>query len=189
MGQYSWYVLEEPEYTAECWDEVMKGREDASYTPAQACAYEARPIDKGMWIGLEDFAPDVMEMLKSMNIGLEPINRTLAWANENGFAQGGEWEAVALQYLRSYENRWTTWVTPEAHESITRAMLSLAGPAYTPTSTPPTPVPTFPPATPTPTPAAARNLAPNPSFENGAPFVARWTPQARGTDATFDWKL
>ena len=27
MGQYSWYVLEEPEYTAECWDEVMKGRE------------------------------------------------------------------------------------------------------------------------------------------------------------------
>ena len=58
-------------------------------------------------------------MLRKMEVGLEPLNRTLAWAEENGVE---DWNEVAVYYLKSYEDRWKIWVTPTAYERIKEAL-------------------------------------------------------------------
>ncbi len=127
MGAYDWYVLEEPPYSEECWEKVTAAREDESLRPVdEACAYETLPLEKLAHSGLLDKAPDVVEMLRKMNVGLEPINETLAWAKENG-VEAGAWEAAAIYYLQNYEDRWKNWVTPEAYDKIKKAMGEFSG--------------------------------------------------------------
>ncbi len=64
-------------------------------------------------------APDVAEMLRKMMVGLEPLNETLAWAKENDVQ---DWDQAAVYYLENNENRWKTWVTPEAYENIKQSL-------------------------------------------------------------------
>ena len=120
MGMYDWYVLEEPEYTDSCWEEVIKGRADETYTPKEACAYETLPIDKGIHSSLPDLAPDVVDMLKKMNVGLQPINVTAAWAVENDIQS--DWEKAAIYYLQNYEDRWTTWMPDNQVQKVKDAL-------------------------------------------------------------------
>ena len=120
MGAYDWKVLEEPAYTAECWAEVMKGYNDTSYTPKQACAYETLPVEKGINKNMLTKAPDVVDMLKKMNVGLEPLNKTAAWAVENDIK--GDWEKAAVYYLKTYEDRWTTWMPADAAQKVREAL-------------------------------------------------------------------
>ena len=136
MGAYDWYVLDEPAYSDECWRRVLAAATGESATPEQACAYETLPIDALAHSGLEQKAPGVVEMMIKMNVGLEPLNQTLAWAVENDVADAGDWERAAVHYLRIFEDRWSTWVTHEAYERIKEALdaastTSLPSPAGT----------------------------------------------------------
>ena len=120
IGAYDWHILEEPPYGIECWEKVTAGSEDASLRPIdQACAYENLPVEKLAYAGLQEKAPEVVEMLKKMNVGLGPLNETLAWASENGVV---DWEQAAIHYLESYEDRWKSWVTTQAYEEIMEAL-------------------------------------------------------------------
>jgi len=120
MASYQWHILEEPPYNAACWDNIAAAREDTSLRPIdQACAYETIPIDKLAHEGLLGKAPDVEEMLREMNVGLDPLNDTLAWASEN---EVEDWEEAGIYYLQNYEDRWRTWVTPEAYDKIKKAL-------------------------------------------------------------------
>ena len=85
----------------------------------QACAFEDAPIEKIAHEALLRKAPDVVDMLRRMNVGLEPINQTLAWANDN---EVEDWGRAAVYYLRTYNDRWKAWVTPEAAERIETAL-------------------------------------------------------------------
>jgi len=58
-------------------------------------------------------------MLKKMVIGLEPINRTAAWAKAH---EVQNWEDAAIWYLQNFEERWKQWVTPEAYEKVKAAL-------------------------------------------------------------------
>ena len=60
-----------------------------------------------------------MEMLRKMNVGFDPLNDILAWANEN---EVEDWEETGIYYLQNYEDRWQTWVTPQAYERIKQAL-------------------------------------------------------------------
>ncbi len=120
MGVYDWQILEEPPYSSECWGAVTAASEDASLRPIdRACAYETLPIDKLAHSSLQQKAPDVVEMLKKMNIGLDPLTKTLAWAEE---FQVEDWGQVAVYYLQTFGDRWPAWVTPKAQEQIERAL-------------------------------------------------------------------
>jgi glycine betaine/proline transport system substrate-binding protein len=119
MGAYEWTVLEEPPYSEACWAEVTKGQDDPSYTPKQACAYETLPIDKLVHKGMLDKAPDVVEMLKKMNVGLQPINVTAAYTVANFEAQ---WDKAAIYYLQNYEDRWTTWMPADNVKKVKDAL-------------------------------------------------------------------
>ena len=123
MGAYDWYVLEEPEYNKELWDEIIAAKDDPSLRPlSEACAYESLPIDKGFHKSLKEIAPDVREMLMKMNVGLQPVNVTAAWALEN---EVQDWSLAAHYYLKNYEERWKTWVTDDAYNKIKAALAEI----------------------------------------------------------------
>ena len=121
MGKYEWSIVEEPKYTDSCWDKVIAGKEDESLRPIEeACAYEAVSPVVGINAGLRDRAPEVVAMLEKSNIGLQPVNVIAAWAKDNEIA--GEWDKAALQYLKLYENRWTTWMPADKVKLVKEAM-------------------------------------------------------------------
>lgn len=122
MGAYEWQVLEEPAYTDQCWQQVIAAATGESPSPEQACAYETLPIDALAYAGLVKKAPDIVQMMEKMNVGLEPLNQTLAWAVRNGVVASGDWERAAVYYLQTFEHRWRTWVTDEAYERIKDAL-------------------------------------------------------------------
>ena len=125
MGAYDWHVLEEPPYNVECCEKVTAASEDKSLRPIdQACAYESFPIDKLAHKDLLSEAPDVVDMLRKMVVGLQPINDTLAWADKNKVE---DWEEIARYYMQTYEDRWTIWVTPEAYEKIKQTLEETSG--------------------------------------------------------------
>ncbi len=123
MGLFEWQVLEEPSYSNECWEEVAKGQDDRSYTPKQACAYETLPIDKGVTKTLPDRASDVYEMLKKMVVGLDAINKTAAWSNENDVQ---DYSKAAVYYLQNFEDRWTTWMPSDKVKKVKEALAKSA---------------------------------------------------------------
>ena len=121
MGKYDWNILEEPAYSDACWDKVIAAADDSSLRPISgACAYEALSPINGIWGGLREKAPDVVAMFEKMNVGLEPINVIAAWAKDNEI--GGEWDKAAIQYLKVYEDRWTTWIPADKVKLVKEAM-------------------------------------------------------------------
>ena len=120
MGKYEWTVIEEPAYNAACWGEVIKGRDDASYTPNEACAYEEYPVGKGISSGLREKAPEIVSMLEKMNIGVDAMNKTAAWASDNDIQ--GNWEKAAIYFLETYEDRWTSWMPQENADKVKEAL-------------------------------------------------------------------
>jgi glycine betaine/proline transport system substrate-binding protein len=117
---YSWHVLEEPAHTTACWNQVIAAADSAAADPPEAaCAYENLPIDKLAHAGLPEKAPELVEMLKAMVVGLEPLNSTMAWSEENNVEDKAK---VAVYFLQNYEDRWRDWVTPEAHRKIKDAL-------------------------------------------------------------------
>lgn len=121
MGAYDWWILEEPPYDAAVWDKITAARDDKSLRPiAEAVAYDSPPIDKGVHKDLKDKASDVYELLKKMNVGLKPINKTAAWAVETDIQ--GEWEKAAIYYLRTFEDRWSTWMPDKNFKKVKDAL-------------------------------------------------------------------
>ena len=119
-ASYQWYILEEPPYTSECWEKVIAAIEaDGAPLNGQPCAYQNLPIEKLAHAGLQEKAPEVVDMLKAMVVGLEPLNKTMAWSQEHDVQ---DWEKAAVYYLKSYEDRWRSWVTPEAYDKVKKAL-------------------------------------------------------------------
>ena len=123
IGMYDWYILEEPGYTKEVWDKVHAAYENKDLRPIdEACAYPADSVDKVCHIGLFTKAPDVVAMLTRMVVGLDPLNKVLAWTSENDIQ---DYEKTAVRYLRNYEDRWQTWVTEDAYKKVKAALAKM----------------------------------------------------------------
>ena len=121
MGAYDWWILEEPPYNEAVWEKITAAREDKSLRPlSEAVAYETLPVDKGVHKTLKDKAPDIYDLFAKMDIGLQPINVTAAWAVENNIQ--GEWEKAAIYYLRNYEDRWSTWMPDKQFKKVKEAL-------------------------------------------------------------------
>ena len=122
MGMYDWYVLEEPEYDADVWAQIIAAKDDDSLRPlSEACAYETVPIDKGYHKTLPDIAPDIKTMMDKMMVGLDRLNRTAAWSKEN---EVQDYTEAAIWYLNEYESTWKSWVTNDAYSKIKDALAS-----------------------------------------------------------------
>lgn len=54
-----------------------------------------------------------------MVVGLEPLNKTMAWPAENDVEDR---EKIGFYFLQNYEDRWPSQVAPEAHRKIKDAL-------------------------------------------------------------------
>ena len=116
MGMYDWYILEEPEFDTDVWDNILAAVDDDSLRPIDAaCAYEAVSPINTVWGGLRDIAPDAVTVIDKMNIGLEQTNKASAWVKEN---EVQDWGEAAIWYMGQYESLWKTWVTTDAYNKI-----------------------------------------------------------------------
>ena len=117
---YDWYVLREPGYSAECWSRIIAAKEDPSLRPIDgACAYETVPINTLVSSAMNDKAPDVVDLLKKMFVGVDALSDVVGWFAENELE---DYRDAAVYFLGRYEDRWTGWVTEDAAAKIRLAL-------------------------------------------------------------------
>ena len=120
MGMYDWYVLEEPEYDEDVWNNIYAALEDESLRPvAEGCEYPSKPLANIIWSGLRDKAPDVVAFFEKYVIGLDRVNKAAAWSLENEIS---DYEKTAIWFLREYDSLWKTWVTTDAYNKVKNAL-------------------------------------------------------------------
>lgn len=122
MGAYDMIQLEEPEYSDECWAEIEKVL-DGEMAPEDisekgGCAFDTFAIHKGIYAGLQDIAPDVVEFLKKMNVGTDPLNKTAAYMEQND----AEPEEAALWYFETFPERWHSWLPEDIAAKVEQAL-------------------------------------------------------------------
>ena len=82
----------------------------------------AFPVDNVFTLIASDFAKDadqgVLDYLKKRSWGNDTVNKMMAWMTDNQ-ATG---EEGAREFLRTHEEMWTQWVSPEAAEKIKSAL-------------------------------------------------------------------
>jgi ABC-type proline/glycine betaine transport system substrate-binding protein len=124
MGQFDWYILKEPTWTQECWDEVIKGSESDTYVPAQACAYSNLPLNKLVSSGLKDKAPEAYEFLKKMQMNLDRAETTMSWAEEQDIKEITDMRVVA-HYIRTYTDNVKSWLSDDEWKKVDEALKDL----------------------------------------------------------------
>ena len=122
MAGRDWYPLEEPDYAADVWKEVVESAAEEAPV-GRACAWDVNTVHKIAHSRLMAKAPDVVEMLKNMEIPVQLFNQILFQRDrEQGLPR--DFRDTALYFLIHHPDQWQGWVTPEAREKI---MAFLAG--------------------------------------------------------------
>jgi len=120
IGLYDMVRLEEPPYTEECWAEMEKSKGDdrevalEDTPPSAGCAYESFDIHMGVNGEFAERNPEVVEFLKKVTIGTDPLNKTSAYMT----AEETTADDAAMWYFENYEDTWKTWLTDEQYEKV-----------------------------------------------------------------------
>lgn len=109
MGTYDMTMLDEPLYTAACWDE-----NEGDF----ACHYPDALVRIAVHHTVMDRAPDFVEFLKQYETTLDQTNEMLAVME----AEGGDAKTAALWFLHEYEPLWTSWLAPEIAAKVKAAL-------------------------------------------------------------------
>ncbi|MDD3627603.1 MAG: glycine betaine ABC transporter substrate-binding protein [bacterium] len=116
MGAYDWMIVEEPPYNPEVWAKILEASENKELRPLkEACAYQSFSIEKIATKNFQKKAPDLCDMLKKMNLGIDNLNKTLGWVQKNHIKN---WDTAAVYYLNNFEDVWKEWVSPAAYKKI-----------------------------------------------------------------------
>jgi glycine betaine/proline transport system substrate-binding protein len=107
-NEYGGFVrLEEPAYSAECWDHMSSVDEAEDIT--QACEYSDADVLIAVRTELLESAPDVVAFLEKWTLSDEAVNALLGRLDETG----DDYEDVAAWWMQQSQE-WTGWVSPEA---------------------------------------------------------------------------
>ncbi len=103
-------MLEEPEYTDECWEKIFSG--------TVGCAYPLNDVHIATTPELAEDAPEVIEFLKNTETTVDQINAALSHMQETDATP----EDAALWFLREYEDHWTAWVPDDVAERVNESL-------------------------------------------------------------------
>ncbi len=122
MGAYDLIKIKEPEYTDACWIEIERILKNniplSQVTEKAGCAYRDFAVHKGIYAGLKERAPEIVDFLQKMNVGTVPLNQT-ALAMEKGKQEP---EDAARWFLEHYPERWQSWIPEEVAKRVKKAM-------------------------------------------------------------------
>jgi len=101
-------LLDEPEWSQECQDAIDQAIEgDITQAPEEAaCAFAGGDVEKGIWPGLQDAAPEAVAFLERMHVGDDPMNQALAYME----LEDVEPAEAALWYFEQYADDWRGWI-------------------------------------------------------------------------------
>lgn len=122
MTGHDWFALEEPEYSKDVWDGVLR----AAVVPdgkrlTEACAYMETGVYKVVHKNLINKAPDVFGMLQKMSIDIELLNQIMMSEPEDGNGIG-VMRKKAITFLKQYPEKWQTWVPAKIRRRIELAL-------------------------------------------------------------------
>jgi glycine betaine/proline transport system substrate-binding protein len=118
-GVYDLVQLEEPEWNEDCQaatDEALADEIDPGEAGEElGCAQPSGEVGIGGWAGLEDEAPEVLELLRAMDgFGVDTMNDLTAYME----LEGVEPNEVAVHFYEEYEDIWRDWVDGEVEERL-----------------------------------------------------------------------
>ncbi|MEX2425230.1 MAG: ABC transporter substrate-binding protein [Thermomicrobiaceae bacterium] len=116
-GQLDLTLIEEPEYTDECWEEVQAAVEEER-TPETSCAWPITEAVIASTSAFADEAPDIIAFLEEFNTSEPQISATLSYMAENEV----DADEAALWFLDEYEDMWTEWVPEDVVENVQDAL-------------------------------------------------------------------
>lgn len=112
IGLLDLTILEEPEYTDECWEQIFSGED--------ACAYPVAEIHKATTPEFAENAPAVIEFITEMSTTNDQVNAALTHMFESEATP----DDAAIWFLNEYQDVWTAWVPEDVAE---RVLASLEG--------------------------------------------------------------
>ena len=122
IGVYDYVQLDEPEFDEEVWSQIEKaaleGEIDASEVD-EACGYMEHAIHTGIHAELKDRAPEVIEFLENMNVGMDALNETAAYM----VTEEVEAEEAAIWYLENFQEKWRSWVPDDVEQRLEEALI------------------------------------------------------------------
>lgn len=107
MGMYDMTMLEEPEYSDECWETDF------------ACGFPNVSVRVGVSSKLPEIAPELVPFLENYITTLEETNDIVKYFEEDAnrdFDQTSKW------FLEEYEDMWTDWVPEDVAEKVKSAI-------------------------------------------------------------------
>ena len=111
LGKFDMVMLEEPEYTDECWDHLMNNLDD----PEMACAYPPSVVNI---MANAEFAENVpaavTDFLTSYETTSQQVSDLLSYMQENGSMPS----EAAMRFLETETDTWTSWVPTEVAERV-----------------------------------------------------------------------
>ena len=102
--------LEEPEYTEECWAQIMSGEE--------ACAYKVNDVNIATTPEFAESETEVVEFLTNAETTVDQINAALSYMRDTD----AEPYEAALWFFSEYEDVWTDWVPEDVAERVQTAL-------------------------------------------------------------------
>lgn len=122
FGQLNLTMLEEPEYTEECWDEVMAAMSE-DRAADEACHYPAVPVHVSVHADFPDLAPDYVEFLGNVEMTMDQVSEILLYMHENDVdAHEG-----AMWWMNENEDIWSDWLPDDIEENVKEAMENQQG--------------------------------------------------------------
>jgi ABC-type proline/glycine betaine transport system substrate-binding protein len=119
MGTYDMVLLEEPEFTQDCWNEIAQYVEGTisldEVTENAGCAFETTGIHKGVNAGLQERAPEVTEFLAKMELPTPLLNELAAYMAADDQIDADD---TAVYFLKNHPELWTKWVSEDTAAEI-----------------------------------------------------------------------
>ena len=112
-GMVDLTLLEEPEYTDECWDGIEQALE-ADEPIDEACAWPVTEAVISVTSDFADEAPDVIAFLEQFTTDESHISDALAYMGEND----ADPDDAALWFLEEYDDLWSPWVPDDVAERV-----------------------------------------------------------------------
>lgn len=123
LEMYKWHILEEPPYSKEIHQEIIRGMRNPSLRPIKrACAYREFKIVKAVHKDMKRKAPELVAMLKKMHVGVTPLEKTMKWMKIHDERNG---KRIARYYLRQNRKLWKRWVPKKAYHKINDSLEKL----------------------------------------------------------------
>lgn len=113
FAEYDMTLIEEPEYTPECWEAVSDAAQEQGVVD-DPCGFPEVDVNVVISTELDEHAPHLVELLTAYESNMELTNAALLYILDNDATpeQAAEW------WLGEHQDVWTEWVSDDIAEAV-----------------------------------------------------------------------